>query len=202
MAGTSREPASTAGYSEIAEQLAVSYESVTFESVHARVLGLLPTAPARVLDVGAGTGRDAAAFAARGHQVTAVEPVPELRRVARRLHPDTGIGWTDAELPELTPLNGEFDLIWISAVWMHLTEPERRQSIRRVDELLAPGGKVIITLRHGPVPAGRRMFPVLPAETLAQAEELGLAGEQLGSDGPDLLGRDGVRWSTVVLRKA
>ncbi|SCG08174.1 hypothetical protein GA0115255_123563 [Streptomyces sp. Ncost-T6T-2b] len=55
---------STAGYAEAADALAVQYEQVTFEDVHRDVLHLLPSAPARILDVGAGTGRDAAALAA------------------------------------------------------------------------------------------------------------------------------------------
>jgi SAM-dependent methyltransferase len=193
-------PASTAGYAEAAEQLGHRYESVAFEAVHADILHLLPTAPVQVLDVGAGTGRDAAALAGRGHRVTAAEPVPELRAVARRIHADATVDWVDACLPELTPLTGRFDLILVNAVWMHLDLPERQRSMVRVAELLAPGGQAVITLRHGPVPAGRRMFDVHPAETLAQAEEQGLDGVLLGADGADHLGRGDVHWSTLVLR--
>ncbi|MGQ3357308.1 MAG: class I SAM-dependent methyltransferase, partial [Phreatobacter sp.] len=70
--------ASTAGYAEEAENLARQYESVTFEEVHAPLLHLLPLS-GRALDIGAGSGRDAAALAARGFAVTAVEPTAELR---------------------------------------------------------------------------------------------------------------------------
>ncbi|MDH6569260.1 protein-L-isoaspartate O-methyltransferase [Streptomyces sp. SAI-208] len=77
-------------YAESAERLGRVYESVSFEDVHGALLDLLPPAPARVLDVGAGTGRDAAALAGRGYTVDAVEPVAELRRVAERLHPGSG----------------------------------------------------------------------------------------------------------------
>ncbi|MFH8882192.1 hypothetical protein [Streptomyces californicus] len=59
---------STAGYAEAADALAVQYEQVTFDEVHRDVLHLLPAASARVLDVGAGTGRDATAPAARGYR--------------------------------------------------------------------------------------------------------------------------------------
>ena len=45
---------------------------------------LIPATPSRVLDVGAGTGRDAAALAALGHSVVAVEPTPELRAHGQR----------------------------------------------------------------------------------------------------------------------
>lgn len=58
---------------------------MTFEEAHGGVLDLLPPAPARGLDVEAGTGRDAAALARRGYQVVAVEPTHH-RRVGRPDH--------------------------------------------------------------------------------------------------------------------
>ncbi|MFF4030574.1 hypothetical protein ACFYZ2_12545 [Streptomyces sviceus] len=45
--------------------------------MHGTLLGLLSEAPARVLDVGAGTGRDAAAPAGRGY---GVDPAPSAVR--------------------------------------------------------------------------------------------------------------------------
>jgi SAM-dependent methyltransferase len=50
------------------------YESVAAETVHGWLVDLLPNAPAVVLDVGAGTGRDAAWLVSRGLEVVAVEP--------------------------------------------------------------------------------------------------------------------------------
>ena len=61
-------------YERDAERLADQYDSVSFEQVHADLLGWIPKQPAFVLDVGAGSGRDAAWFADRGHEIVAVEP--------------------------------------------------------------------------------------------------------------------------------
>lgn len=72
-------PNGTQGYGETADLLVTQYESRTFADVHRGVLPLLPAAPARALDIGAGTGRDAAALAALGHTVLAVEPTPAMR---------------------------------------------------------------------------------------------------------------------------
>ena len=72
-------PVITAGYAGKAVNLTEQYERVTFGDVHRDVLSLLPIRPIRVLDIGAGTGRDAAALAARGHTSAAVEPTRELR---------------------------------------------------------------------------------------------------------------------------
>jgi len=75
----------TEGYGETADALAKHYESVSFADVHREILHLIPATPSRALDVGAGTGRDAAALAALGHAVVAVEPTPELRAHGQRL---------------------------------------------------------------------------------------------------------------------
>ena len=59
----------TEGYAEQAQALIPQYEAVSFEHKNATLLHLLPTAPARVLDIGAGTGVDAAWFAACGNEL-------------------------------------------------------------------------------------------------------------------------------------
>ena len=107
-------------------------ESISFVDVHRPVLHLIPTTPGLVLDLGAGTGRDAAALASIGHSVIAVEPVSELRTIGITLHPSPRIEWIDDNLPLLTKLGeraGSFDLTMLTAVWMHLDPPERRLAI-------------------------------------------------------------------------
>ena len=47
---------------------------------------LLPKPPALVVDIGSGTGRDAASFAAAGYEVVAVEPSTAMRAEAQKLH--------------------------------------------------------------------------------------------------------------------
>ena len=86
------------------------YESIGFADVHGDILHLFPTTPSHVIDIGAGTGRDAAAFAERGHSVTAVEPTPELRAEASACMPTWPITWIDDSLPDLDRVHG-----WASA---------------------------------------------------------------------------------------
>ena len=118
----------TQGYGEHAMALAERYESISFADVHAEVAHLIPPAPARIADIGAGSGRDAAALARMGHQVIAVEPTAELRAEGQRRHDVPGLAWSDDALPGLDGLRarGErYDLIMLTAVWMHLDEDER-----------------------------------------------------------------------------
>jgi 2-polyprenyl-3-methyl-5-hydroxy-6-metoxy-1,4-benzoquinol methylase len=167
----------TENYADEAPELLKRYESISFADAHRLVIDLIPTAPSRVLDIGAGTGRDAAGFAALGHSVVAVEPTEELRRGAMLLHPSPMIEWLDDSLPDLAAVRArgdKFDVVMLTAVWMHLDTLQRRWAMPNVAALVRNGGVVMMSLRHGPVPPGRRMFEVSAEETIAMAQPLGL----------------------------
>ncbi|WP_439573455.1 class I SAM-dependent methyltransferase [Phreatobacter sp.] len=193
--------ASTDGYAGSADALAQQYESVTFDEVHAPVLHLLPAPPGRALDIGAGTGRDAAALARRGFAVTAVEPTAELRAHGERLHAGLGITWIDDSLPDLAVLRARpdrCDLVMLTAVWMHLDAAERSVAMAAIAGLGAPRAQLFVTLRHGPVPDGRRMFEVGAEETVALGRRHGFRGLHESRHG-DMLGRPDVHWTHLVL---
>jgi 2-polyprenyl-3-methyl-5-hydroxy-6-metoxy-1,4-benzoquinol methylase len=197
----------TQGYAEHAAALIPRYELISFVEHHAAELHLLPTAPSRILDIGAGTGVDAAWFAAQGHTVVAVEPTAEFLAAAMRLHPSPLIEWLDDALPKLDTVMGRgqrFDVVMLSAVWMHLDEAERCIAMPRVTSLLAPGGVMVLSLRHGPVPAGRRMFAVSGEETIALARQHGL-GVVLNTHTESLQSGNraaGVTWTRLAFRQA
>ena len=195
--------ASIAGYGTHAAALAEQYESLSFAHVHRGVLHLFPTQPSDVLDIGAGSGRDAAALARSGHRVVAVEPTAELRSEGQRLHASLAIEWIDDHLPALQILRQSprrFDLILLTAVWMHLDEAERTMAMATIAELLADRGLASMSLRHGPVPHGRRMFDVSADETIGLGAQFGLRCRHQ-VDQEDAQGRPDVRWSFVVLQR-
>jgi SAM-dependent methyltransferase len=196
----------TEGYAEEAERLIEPYESLALADVHESVLHLIPQAASRILDVGSGTGRDAGAFAAMGHRVVAVEPTHGLRSRAMALHGSSQIEWLDDSLPDLRLLrarNETFDLVMMTAVWMHLDEPQRRHAMPIVASLVRAEGLLILSLRHGPVPQGRRMFDVSADETLAlaQAQDMHLV---LHRHMPSIQRANriaGVTWTRLAFRK-
>jgi SAM-dependent methyltransferase len=197
-------PSGTEGYAGEAESLVRQYESLSFADVHRHIMHLLPEPPARVLDIGAGTGRDAAGFAGLGYIVTAVEPTAELRLRAQQLHPSPNIAWLDDSLPELRllPARAEtFEVVMLTAVWMHLDAGQRQRAIPAVAALVRPGGLMILTQRHGPVPAGRRMFDVPATETIALAEAHGLTCIQRLEGGDSHFNRPGVSWDRLAFRR-
>jgi len=197
-------PSGTEGYADEAEALVKQYEKISFAEVHRQVIHLIPTAPSRILDIGAGTGRDAAGFAAMGHSVTAVEPTAELRLRAKSLHPEPQIQWLDDSLPDLVHLHERseiFDVVMLTAVWMHLDELQRRRAMPRVAGLVRAGGLMILSLRHGPVPSGRRMFEVTADETIGLVQEQGLRVILKYDHQDALLGRPGVTWTRLAFSK-
>lgn len=191
------------GFREFTE----AYEAFGFEEIHAGAMPFLRPAPGLVLDVGAGSGRDAAWFAARGFEVVAVEPAAAMRDAAQRLHAGHGIRWVDDRLPALAHLHRlglGFDLIWVSAVWMHIPPDQRGRAMRKLATLLRPGGRMVMTLRHGPAPEDRPMWPVDAAEVerlgLDHGLALRVATERVEDrQGYDRQGRADVRWQTVIL---
>lgn len=198
--------AGTEGYDQDVAAFFERSEGVAFADKHAAVLSVYPSAPARILDIGAGSGRDAADFAGLGHTVLAVEPTPVLLAgaIARHAHP--AITWLNDGLPDLSAVlaRGEaFDLVLLSAVWMHLGEDERRRAMPNVAALVADGGVLILSLRHGPVPPGRRMFAVTAAETIAQAraQDLRLLIHETRDSLQAANRMAGVTWTLLAFRR-
>jgi SAM-dependent methyltransferase len=147
------------------------YEALDPFEVYAPVLDLLPDNPVRVADIGAGTGRDAAWFARRGHEVVAVEPVREFREAGMAMHRAGKIVWLDDRLPTLATArsHGPFDLVTLGGVWQHIDDAEREIAMAAIGQIMRPGGLLIMSLRHGPGAPGRRVIPVSPGETINAA---------------------------------
>ena len=189
-------------YDQNVSDVSRRYESVAAETVHGWLVDLLPNAPALVLDVGAGTGRDAAWLASRGLEVVAVEPSGAMRAEAQRLHPSPSIRWISDSLPGLDKvlrLGLSFDLILLSAVWMHVPAADRTRAFRKLVTLLKPGGCIAITLRHGPAEPERGIYAVTQAEIEKLSREHG-AFVEIATESKDEFGRGALNWTQLVVR--
>ena len=189
-------------YEAHAREAVERYERADSARLHAWVEDFLPQERAAVLDVGAGSGRDAAWLASKGHDVVAIEPAAAMRKEARRRHPQANIQWQSDRLPELQTITRtglSFDFILLSAVWMHVAPRNRRRAFRKLTNLLKPGGALAISLRHGPAEPDRGMHEAAPEEIEKLAREHGAFVAFRGESG-DLLGRNDVRWTQLVVR--
>jgi SAM-dependent methyltransferase len=186
--------------------LIARYEAFDTADLLAPVFDCLPAAATRVVDLGAGTGRDAAWFARAGHEVVAVEPVEPLRTAGMALHENLPICWIDDVLPLVVRLRRAlpFGLVLANGVWHHLEPSDQTRAIARVARLLQPRGRMVMSLRHGPGPAGRHAFPVSAADIAAQAERVGLSLMRRVETGSIQPGSQaaGVKWAWLAFERA
>lgn len=154
-----------------------------------------------VLDVGAGVGRDAKYFADKGLDVVAVEPAEKLLSRGKLTTGSLSVRWIADQLPELRQvfaLQMQFDLILLSAVWMHIPTTQRERAFRKLTNLMKPGGKMVISLRYGDSPDERQMWPVSVDEIKKLGQKFGVMVRSLGHR-DDELQRESVVWDTVVI---
>ncbi|MGC8501201.1 MAG: class I SAM-dependent methyltransferase [Leptospirillia bacterium] len=198
---TGRSHPAIAFYDREAESLSTRYDSLDFDRLHGILLPFLPQ-KGRALDVGAGSGRDARALAERGLEVVAVEPSEGMRRQAARHTGGPAVLWIDDTLPDLAllPPRPPFDLILLSAVWMHIPSTDRPRALSRLSEILSPGGHLFLTFRNVKDEPLRGMYPVDPRETLISARKNGLSLLVSNSSG-DGLGRADLEWTALLFRK-
>lgn len=108
--------------------------------------------PGSALDVGCGEGADAIWPAQQGWQVTAVyvAAVALERGAAHALAFNDEVAkritWLHADLTDWVPSAASFDLV--SAQFMHLPKPQRELLHRRLADLVAPGGTLLVVGHH------------------------------------------------------
>lgn len=132
-------PEQRTDYAERFVKLAAAGKDIDGE---ARLIDALADRSSRILDAGCGTGRVAAALAARGHQVLGVDLDPSLVDAGLRQYP--GLPLAELDLLSLSPALGAFDLI-VSAgnVMVYLTPGTERAVLAAMASVLTPGGRAV-----------------------------------------------------------
>ncbi len=187
-------------YHQGAALYAKQYDALNFTQVHQSWQPYWPD-KGLVLDIGAGSGRDALWLAEKGCQVIAVEPAPDLLRIGQ-INTAEKVQWLSDSIPDLKAcyqLNLQFNTILLSAVWMHIVPSERARAFRKIANLLAPGGRFVLSLRYGEFADGRVSFPVSVDEVAALARQFGLVLCFVSELTADSAGRADVQWQTLVL---
>ena len=190
-------------YNHQSKRLADRYNSLTFEELFEEFICYLPSPKCNILDVGAGSGRDSAWFEQKGYSVTAVEPSSNLLQEARSNYSSADINWIQDSLPYLKKIkdsNQLFDIIWLSAVWMHVPLLERDETFKNLQCLLKNEGLLFISLRIGSDEDDRNLYPVSSSEILFLSKKYEM-DEILVSDSTDLFERTGVIWKKYLFKK-
>ncbi|KXH81297.1 class I SAM-dependent methyltransferase [Chryseobacterium kwangjuense] len=193
-----------AGYADVLEKFIDATVSIVFTELHKDFIPFIPEISGRILDLGAGIGRDASEFSAMGHSVTALEPSEALLEAGKKLYPDASIHWVQDSLPDLQNLDSDlkFDFILASGVWNHLNPDEQQCVFIKISKFLSDNGIFALSLRNGPAGAGSCIFPTHAGNTVLQAEQTGLKTLLFLENQPSLMkGKENVTWSRLVFQK-
>jgi 2-polyprenyl-3-methyl-5-hydroxy-6-metoxy-1,4-benzoquinol methylase len=109
----------------------------------------VPTAPARILDIGGGPGRYSIWLAEQGHSVTLADLSPDLLALARQKSAEAGVTLADVVEANVTDLSqfadASFDAVLCMGPLYHLIdEADRKHVVRELFRILAPGGIVFV----------------------------------------------------------
>jgi len=164
------------GYAEDASYLIQSFEAISSTDILSHVLDFIPSPPCRVIEIGAGTGRDAAWLAEQGFDVVAVEPVCEFRQAGKLLHPSPQIKWFNDSLPSISRIIEsceQYELALLIAVWQHIPKENKLTSLRNLHSILSKSGRLILSVRDGPGALKRKCYPTSAEETISLAQQCG-----------------------------
>jgi SAM-dependent methyltransferase len=185
------------------------YETADMARLH-RLLGVTLDKGARVLEIGCGSGRDAAYLLAQGFDVTATDGSASMLAEAKRLHPSLDGRLRRLVFPGPFPFaDGSFDAVLAVATLMHLAEPEVTEVLREVLRVLRADGALVFSVpgrRPDVGPDGRdqkgRHFTLLPETRWVELCRGAGLNVQSRCTSLDRLGRDSVEWWTFVARRA
>ncbi|MFP4565098.1 MAG: class I SAM-dependent methyltransferase [Spirochaetaceae bacterium] len=195
-------------YETNADRIAAGYETVDLSATLERIVRRLPAA-ARILELGAGSGRDAAFLLERGFEVTALDGSEAMVERAASLHPELAGRIFVHRLPAPLPFaDAAFDAVLSLATLMHLPVAAVTEVLGGCRSVLRPGGRLALSVpteRPGLDEAGRdergRHFTVMNARAWRRLiREAGLTPVADWSSA-DAAGRDGIRWWTAVCER-
>ncbi|MGO4598338.1 class I SAM-dependent methyltransferase [Terrabacter sp. 2RAF25] len=125
------------------------------------------------LDVGSGTGALAAAAAARGRTVAAVDADPQMVALSSDLSPGAVLR---AALPDLPFGDGAFDAVTANFVVNHVADP--RAAVSELARVTRPGGRVALTIWTSGTPQWARLV----ADAFSAAGVVSLPGQRLSPE--------------------
>ncbi len=157
--------------------------------------------PGKIMDIGAGSGRDARFFRDQGFEVEALDASESLCRLATAY---TGVEVRCVRVQDWRP-QGTYDGIWANASLLHLSTEELEAFIGRVPDYLNGDGVLYASLKTGiqtGYDAVGRFFTDFPEGELRRLAEASKSLEVAESwIAEDKLGRAGLRWVNLILKK-
>jgi SAM-dependent methyltransferase len=163
-------------------RLAALYDALNpADASTAFYLSLPGAPPARILDVGCGTGLLACEFATRGYDVTGADPAAAMLAVARARPGGGQVRWIQASAAGLDAVTGPntaagFDLIIMTGhvFQQFLADRDVRGALEVLARHLAPGGRLAFETRN---PAVREWQDWNPRDTRQRVKAAGITAD-------------------------
>jgi len=169
-------------YDTNAEELAERYENANVDVLHKKLLGTFNTG-AMLIEIGCGSGRDAAFMIARGYQVDCVEASRSMVYFALRLHPELHKRIIHGKWENISDENilrsSKYDGVYSIAALMHMHAETIPRVLNRIYSILKPGGRFLFS-----VPLSRPF----------------LSDSGLDSEGRYYLMLDHMQWHDLVIK--
>jgi SAM-dependent methyltransferase len=157
-------------------RLAALYDALNpADASTAFYLSLPGAPPARILDMGCGTGLLACEFATRGYDVTGADPAAAMLATARARPGGDQVRWIQASAAGLDT-GTSFDLIVMTGhvFQLLLEDQDVRAALRALARHLAPGGRLAFETRN---PAVREWQDWNPRDTRQRVEAAGTTAD-------------------------
>jgi 2-polyprenyl-3-methyl-5-hydroxy-6-metoxy-1,4-benzoquinol methylase len=173
--------ATVAYYDDHAAEVSRRFETANMSRIHGYLLSHMPGKGARVMEIGCGSGRDAAFLLANGYDIRAIDASRGLIEEALKIHPELHdrLAVAGVPFPEESPILREtFPAIVSMAVLMHIPEKDIDETVAQIRRMLAAGGTAFISVSTGRAEVdkdgrgnGGRLFLERPPEDLQRVFE-------------------------------
>lgn len=107
---------------------------------------LLPP-PARVLDLGCGSGRTLAPLLEAGYDPVGLDASSEMLALARKAHPEAEL--IEASLYEIPIADGGVDGVWSVAALLHVPKRRLPAALKELARVIRSGGAALISVKAG-----------------------------------------------------
>ena len=202
-------PERTLGYYESsADSLARRYEGAKVQELQKDLLeNLKGRSP--ILEIGCGSGREAAFLQAQGFEVVATDGSPAMLEEAKRLHPELSDNARILQVPSRFPFDDDtFSAAYSIALLMHLDADDASMVLDEIWRVLCPEGLFYFSIPDRALELdeqGRdqkgRLVHILPREDWMEIFQRTGFRPLRQSEQSDGLGRMEIKWLSYVIEK-